>query len=71
MENISLQDIDRGQRNDGWSLLEFHVQVPRSATEADVSDSDEQKLTLFASSPETELEIPSQMYNLHILASWT
>lgn len=47
------------------------MQVPRSATEADVSDSDEQKLTLFASSPETELEIPSQMYNLHILASWT
>lgn len=47
------------------------MQVPRSDTEADVSDSDEQKLTLFASSPETELEIPSQMYNLCILASWT
>lgn len=47
------------------------MQVRRSATEADVSGSDEQKLTLFASSPETELDITSQMYNLYILASWT
>lgn len=42
-------------------LLEFHLQVDRSATEANVSDFDEhlkQKLTLFAGSPETELEMP-------------